>query len=103
MVTRVSGTTSIGPISGPITAPSNNVITQNTGTTNITAPISVIIGSTGTSSGGLVVTNGAINVGSISNPSGSPYINNSLTTVAGTFFIDQSDYSTKDERKSAGS
>jgi len=103
MVTRVSGTTSIGPISGPITAPSNNVITQNTGTTNITAPISVIIGSTGTSSGGLVVTNGAINVGSISNPSGSPYINNSLTTVAGTFFIDQSDYSTKDERKLAGS
>ena len=47
MVTRVSGTTSLGPVSGPVSAPSSNYITQSTATTNI-QNTTVNVGVTGT-------------------------------------------------------
>jgi len=92
MVTRVSGTVSLAPKSGSVTssAGNGNITQNNSGTTNITAPLITVGSNTGSFVKFINTTN---NVGSYVNPLGLP-----LDPAV----IDQVQYSTTEERQRAG-
>ena len=103
MATRVSGTTSLGPVSGPVSAPSNNFITQSSGTTSV-QNANINIGVTGTNvinvNGSKTIVNSSHNVGNtvVPNPNGDSYGTGALVN----YRIDQTLYSTTAERQAAG-
>ena len=99
MVTRVSGTVTLAPRSGSVTsnATDGNITQGDSGITNITAPLVTL----GTGTGGFVqFINSASNVGSYLNASGAYY--GEVGSALANSTVDQTEYSTTDERKLAG-